>query len=221
MLSCDEVPTKPLPVTGRPAGIDIGVVTVATPATVTTLKIRAGRRRRPTGGGRQGGGARKRGSDNVGSLSRETVAAQHRKVANRRKDFHHNNPENSSLPVRPDGGGKPGGHEMLRRARPAPDPDNPGQFLPNGARAKSGLNRRISDAGWAHFVSYCAPKRKTLDATGSRSTPGTPRTAAKNAGMQPRKTGSTRGVECQRCGHAPQADEHATHNILGLDCPSH
>src|ERR1700758_2117186 len=42
---------------------------------------------------------------------------------------------------------------MLRRAKPVPDPDNPGRYLGNGARAKSGLNRSISDAGWGRFVS--------------------------------------------------------------------
>jgi len=30
---------------------------------------------------------------------------------------------------------------MLRRAKPVPDPDNPGQYLPNGAAAKTGLNK--------------------------------------------------------------------------------
>ena len=29
---------------------------------------------------------------------------------------------------------------MVRRAKPVADPDNPGQFLPNGAAAKTGLN---------------------------------------------------------------------------------
>ena len=47
---------------------------------------------------------------------------------------------------------------MLRRAKPVPDPDNPGQFLPNGARAKSGLNRSISDAGWGQFISILRAK---------------------------------------------------------------
>src|SRR5277367_6369847 len=30
VLSCDDVPTKPLPVTGRQAGIDVGIVSIAT-----------------------------------------------------------------------------------------------------------------------------------------------------------------------------------------------
>lgn len=32
---------------------------------------------------------------------------------------------------------------MTRRAMPKPDPDHAGTFLPNGGRAKSGLNRAI------------------------------------------------------------------------------
>lgn len=40
---------------------------------------------------------------------------------------------------------------MSKRAKPKPDPDNPGAFLPNGGSAKSGLNRSISDVGWSQF----------------------------------------------------------------------
>ena len=47
---------------------------------------------------------------------------------------------------------------MMRRAKPVADPENPGQFLPNGARAKSGLNRSIGDAGWGGFVSILRAK---------------------------------------------------------------
>ena len=36
---------------------------------------------------------------------------------------------------------------MVRRAKPVADPARPGQFLPTGARAKSGLSQSASDAG--------------------------------------------------------------------------
>jgi putative transposase len=39
---------------------------------------------------------------------------------------------------------------MTRRAKPVADPANPGQYLPNGGSAKSGLNRAILSKGW-----YC------------------------------------------------------------------
>ncbi|HRD11736.1 MAG TPA: zinc ribbon domain-containing protein [Mycobacterium sp.] len=53
----------------------------------------------------------------------------------------------------------------LRRPKPKPDPDNPGQFLPNGAAAKSGLNRSIRDAGWGQFVSILRAKAEDAGRT--------------------------------------------------------
>ncbi len=47
---------------------------------------------------------------------------------------------------------------MLRRANPVADPAKPGQFLPNGAAAKRGLNRSIADASWGQFVSILRSK---------------------------------------------------------------
>lgn len=41
---------------------------------------------------------------------------------------------------------------MTARPTPRPDPDNPGAFLPNGAAAKSGLNRAILAQGWGMLV---------------------------------------------------------------------
>jgi putative transposase len=40
---------------------------------------------------------------------------------------------------------------MTRRAKPVEDPDNAGQYLPNGAASKSGLNRAILGKGWHRF----------------------------------------------------------------------
>lgn len=40
---------------------------------------------------------------------------------------------------------------MTRRAQPVADPAKPGQYLPNGGAAKSGLNRAILSKGWYRF----------------------------------------------------------------------
>jgi putative transposase len=40
---------------------------------------------------------------------------------------------------------------MTRRAKPVADPARPGQYVPNGASAKSGLNRAILSKGWYRF----------------------------------------------------------------------
>jgi putative transposase len=40
---------------------------------------------------------------------------------------------------------------MTRRPRPVEDPDNAGQYRPDGAASKSGLNRSILGKGWHRF----------------------------------------------------------------------
>jgi hypothetical protein len=73
---------------------------------------------------------------------------------------------------------------MVRRAKPVPDPENPGQFLSNGARAKSGFSRSISDAGWGRFVSILHGKAEDAGRTLIE--------------VDPRHTSNG----CERCGHA-------------------
>jgi putative transposase len=78
----------------------------------------------------------------------EKVAKLHRKVRRQRLDHAHKTAldlvrkhdfiAHEDLRIR----------NMVRRATPKPDRDTPGAFLPNGAGAKTGLNRSIADAGW-------------------------------------------------------------------------
>ena len=140
---------------------------------------------------------------------RETVAARHRKIANQRKDFHHKHARElaarydllvvEDLQIA----------NMLRRAKRVPDPDNPGQFLANGARAKSGLDEVSVTLAGASSSRFCAPKRKMLGAPGLRSTPATRRMAAKNAGMQPPKTASPKR-------HSNASDARITHRQTNM-----
>ena len=163
---CDDVPTDPLPATGAQAGVDVGSGDVRHALRrYRRSTIRGGRVRRPAVEVAQRRlAARQRGSNNR-VARRETVAARHRKIANRRKDFHHKQARElvarydllvvEDLKIA----------NMLRRAKPKPDPDNPDTFLPNGARAKSGLNRSISDAGWGQFVSILRAKAEEAGRT--------------------------------------------------------
>ena len=82
---------------------------------------------------------------------RRAIAKLHRKIKNQRLDFHHQTARGlvneydvialEDLNVK----------GMSKRAKAKPDTDNPGVFLPNGANAKTGLNRSIADVGWAQF----------------------------------------------------------------------
>jgi len=47
---------------------------------------------------------------------------------------------------------------MTRRPKPKPDPAMAGEYLPNGAAAKAGLNKIILDAGWTQFTRILAGK---------------------------------------------------------------
>ncbi len=42
--------------------------------------------------------------------------------------------------------------------KPKPKQDENGNYLPNGAAAKGGLNKSILDAGWGTFVAMCTFK---------------------------------------------------------------
>ena len=90
VLSCDDVPTNPLPATGRQAGIDVGIVRYATLSDGTGVdNPRWGRAAADRLAAAQQRLQRAKRRSKSRERRRETVAARHRKIANQRKDFHH------------------------------------------------------------------------------------------------------------------------------------
>ena len=223
VLSCDDVPTSPLPVTGRRAGIDMGIVSFATTsdgehidnprwARASADRLAAAQQRL----------TRAKTRSNNRDLRRETVAARHRKIANQRKDFHHKQARElaarydlivvEDLKIA----------NMLRRAKPVADPANPGQYLPNGARAKSGLNRSISDAGWGQFVSILRAKAEEAGRAWIEVDPRHTSDRCERCGHAARANRVTQAeFACQRCAHRAPADEHAARNILRAGLAQH
>jgi putative transposase len=216
ILSCDDVPARPLPATGKQAGVDVGIVRFATTsdgqhvdnprwARVAAAKLVAAQQRLSRA---------KRGSKNR-RLRLETVAARHRKFANQRRDFHHktarNLVESYDLVVVE----KLAIANMVRRSKPVPDGDNPGAFLPNGAKAKSGLNRSINDAGWGQFVSILRAKAEDAGRVCIEVDPRHTSVGCEKCGHTARDNRVTQAeFVCQACGHTAHADEHAARNIL-------
>jgi len=216
VLSCDDVPTNPLPASGRQAGVDVGIVRYATLSDGTGVDNPRWRR---TANDRLTAAQRRLDRAKRGSKSRnarrETLAALHRKIANRRKDFHHKTArrvvQSYDLLVVEDLAIA----NMLRRAKPVADPDKPGQFGPNGARAKSGLNRSISDAGWGQFVSILRAKAEDAGRTWIEVNPRHTSNGCECCGhAAPQNRVSQAEFVCQRCGHTAPADQHAARNIL-------
>ena len=135
ILSCDEVPTRPLESARVTVGIDFGIVSFATTSDGQHLpnpgfgRITAARlatAQQVLAGKQRGSNHRRR--------ARATVAARHRKLANQRRNFHHQAARAlvrydllvvEDLKIR----------NMVRRPAPQPDPDRPGGFLPNRSAA--------------------------------------------------------------------------------------
>jgi putative transposase len=216
VLSCDDVPTRPLEPTRAAVGIDVGIASfaitsdgrqvpnpgykrVAAAKLATAQQVLARKRR--------GSGNRRR--------AKETLAARHRKITNQRRNFHHHAARAlvarydllvvENLKIR----------NMVRRPPPRPDPDRPGSFLHNGASAKTGLNRSIHDAGWAQFVLILRAKaeeagRVVIDADARHTSD-----RCEACGHTAKENRASQAVfSCRRCGHTVNADEHAARNIL-------
>jgi putative transposase len=98
---------------------------------------------------------------------------------------------------------------------PAPKPDGHGGYLPNGAAAKTGLNRSILDTGWGVFLSILSAKAESAGriliavspANTSRTCPKCSHCAADNRLTQAK-------FACVACGHTDHADVNAAINIL-------
>ena len=153
LLSCDDAPARPLPDTGRKVGLDVGVARFAT--TSDAEVIPNPRFTRESAGeltsAQQALARKKRGSANR-RRAKAKVAEVHRRIRNRRADFHHKTARAlvqtcdvialEDLRIR----------NMTRSA--GGTLEQPG----TNVAAKSGLNRSILDAGWGQFTSILAVK---------------------------------------------------------------
>jgi putative transposase len=212
-IRCVDVPAEPLPATGGQVGIDLGVtVLVATsggdlltadrPAERAAARLAAAQRALAT---KQRGSKHRR-------RAVERVAEVHRRIRNCRADTLHKLSRrlvnDHDLIV----------HEALAVTnlvrRPKPRPDPAGGYAPNGAAAKTVLNRSIHDAGWGQLLAMITYKAESAGRTVIAVDPhNTSRTCAHCGHVS---AGNRRGAvfECQACGHHAHADTNAARNIL-------
>ncbi|MGH3967203.1 MAG: RNA-guided endonuclease InsQ/TnpB family protein [Mycobacterium sp.] len=104
---------------------------------------------------------------------------------------------------------------MTRRAKPVADPDNPGSYLPNGAAAKSGLNKAILAKGWFRFeLALQSVSRYT--GTEVRKVPAayTSQRCSVCSHVDPKSRESQAVYRCTACTHTAHADVNAAKNIL-------
>ena len=108
---------------------------------------------------------------------------------------------------------------MIRRPKPKLEKET-GKYLPNGASAKGGLNKSISDAGWGMFLNILNYKSQLL---GKQTIPVDPRnTSQKCSGCARivKKSLAQRTHDCPFCGLQIHRDQNATINILTLGLKS-
>jgi putative transposase len=216
ILSCEDVPTRPLTPTGAAVGIDVGITSFATTSDGRHVPNPAwGRAADARLASAQQVLARKQRGSNNRRKARATVAARHRKLANQRRNFHHQIARAlvvrydllvvEDLKIR----------NLVRRPAPRPDPDQPGGFLANGAAAKTGLHRSIHDAGWAQFVSILRAKAEEAGRVVIDIDPRHTSDRCEACGHTARENRASQAVfSCRGCGHTAHADEHAARNIL-------
>jgi putative transposase len=158
VLSCDDVPARPLAPTGRQIGMDAGVARFAT---TSDGEIIANPRFARSSAAeltlaQQALSRKQRGSANR-RRARAKVAAVHRGTGNRRADFHHKTARAlvqacdvialEDLRI----------SNMTRSA--SGTLEEPG----TNVAAKSGLNRSILDAGWGQFASILVAKAEDAE----------------------------------------------------------
>ena len=108
---------------------------------------------------------------------------------------------------------------MTRKPAPKPDPDQPGTFLANGARAKAALNKAILASCWGRFETRLTDKATRTPDTARTSLvrvnpANTSRTCHECGHISKSNRESQAVFSCQRCGHTAHADINAARNIL-------
>jgi putative transposase len=214
VLSCDDVPAELLEPTGSPIGIDMGVASFLTASDGTQVP---NQRHLAATAERLAAAQQELARKKRGSTRRKKTAARvarlHGTVARQRLDHAH---QTALALVR--------AHDVIAHenleianmtARAKPCPADGGGYAPNGAAAKSGLNKSINDAGWGIFLRVLSAK---AESAGRQVIAVNPRhTSQRCAECGHTEAGNrvTQAVfRCLACGHQAHADVNAARNIL-------
>jgi putative transposase len=210
--SCAEVPTAPLPLTGRETGIDVGVKVFLLTADGEPIENPRHYRKaeKQLKKAQQRVSRRKKGSRRRRKAV-QVLARQHQHVRRQRADFHHKTAlalvrAYDTIYV-----------EAIRPAnlsrRPAPRPDEHGIYAHNGASRKAGLNTSIHDAGWGHFLAILAFKAVCAGKRVEAVSPAYTTQDCSGCGERIYKSLSVRTHVCTNCGLILDRDLNAAKTI--------
>ena len=104
---------------------------------------------------------------------------------------------------------------MVKRPKAKENPDNPGVFLPNGARAKAGLNRAILRSCWGKLEKAIEDKAKQSGVTFIKVDPRYSSLECRKCSHIAKENRESQAVfKCVMCGHENNADINAGQVIL-------
>jgi len=214
VFSCEVEQPAPLPRVESEVGIDLGITHFAALSDGTFIESpRYYRKAEKVLSKRQQAVSRKKPGSHRRKKAGKLVGKAHRKIANQRRDFHHKQARKlvqqhqtivfEELQIT----------NISKRARPKQDED--GKYLPNGASAKSGLNKSILDAGWGQFQAIVSHKAACAGRDVLVVDPKYSSQVCSSCGTVRKKDLDERWHSCE-CGCALDRDTNAAINILRL-----
>ena len=215
VFSCEVEQPERLPVVDSEVGIDLGVTHFAALSDGTFIESpRYYRKSQKHLEKRQQTFSRKKRGSHRHEKERLAIAKAHRKIANQRRDFQH---KQSTQLVKQ--------HQLIvfekleiknltKHVKPKQDEET-GQYLPNGAAAKSGLSKSILDAGWASFQQMCVSKAAYAGRAVLFVTPRYTSQVCSQCRAVRKKSLDERWHSCE-CGCELDRDTNAAINILWL-----
>src|SRR6266566_9773823 len=144
----------------------------------------------------------------------QAVAKAHRKIRNQRQDFLHKQSRKLVNRYQIIALEDLQTANLVKRPKPKQDAET-GQYLPNGAAAKAGLNKSINDAGWSQFVQLCVYKAAWAGRTLVQVNPKYTSQICPNCGTIRKKTLEERWHSCE-CGCELDRDTASAKVILDL-----
>jgi putative transposase len=213
-FACDEVEPRVLPQSDEHVGIDVGLKAFAFLSTgeqIDTPRFfrqeekhlaQAQRRLSKTEKGTPERGER-----------RKIVARVHERIRWRRENFVQQESRQlvnrfgliavESLVVR----------SMVKRPTPKLDAVT-GEYVPNGASSKTGLNKSIADAAWSAFFTALVTKAEEAERHVVKVPPAYTTQACNDCGYRQVMPLSVRVYICEQCGEVRDRDHNASLNIL-------
>lgn len=157
-LACEVEGVIRTPYTDDVVGIDLGVSKLATLSTGDVIENpRHYRKAEKKLAKAQQSLARKKRGSNRRKKAVKVVARLHRKTRNQRQDYLHQWSRRLVDTYETIVFEDIAPANLSKRPKPKQDEET-GKHLPNGASAKSGLNKSILDAGWSQFITFCQYK---------------------------------------------------------------